>query len=138
MYKILFGIPAMFIPKCANEKGYIEDYEVPDDADIWCDFELDYNLEEDSYSFSFETMLGFEEKNGCKDWIAHCLSLLNDYMNRHNYGTSKELDLYTVFTEGVNVNTHFETIEDAYAWLKLIVNGFNGKGLEMVPINKET
>lgn len=134
-YKILIGIPAdMPMPEkvkhAINEDGVIYDYECGDeDFDIWCDFEL--IQDERGYYFEFETMLGFDGEDGCRNWIMHCLSTLTHYMNDHGYNTNKELGMYTVFTEGVNVKTNFETIEDAYAWMKLIVDGFHGNGLSI-------
>ena len=128
MYKILIGVPAMGCPKeYLNNDDLIIDKEIPDDCDIWNDFELLYN--NGSYHFSFETMLGFEEKDGYKKWIRQCLDITTDYMNTHGYDTTKELDMYKVFTEGCNVNTKFKDIETAYAWLKFAANGFNGSGL---------
>lgn len=130
MYKILFGIPAApFERFCNTENGCIEDYEVAEDNDPWCDFSLEYNMKENYYYYSFETMLGFGTKDGCRDWIITCLAKLTSYMEKHGCDTTKELNMYEVFTAGVNVNTHFETIEDAYAWLKMIVFGFHGNAL---------
>lgn len=37
--------------------------------------------------------------------------------------------MYEVFTIGININTDFKTIEEAYAYMKFVVNGFNGKAL---------
>lgn len=137
-YKILFGIPAMFAPKCVplTEKGYVEDYEVEDyeinnpEFDIWFDFSLEYDYKEDYYYLTFETFLCFNEKDDCRAWIEHFLDELTDYMERHGYDTSKELNMFEVFTEGANVLDHFKTVEDAYAALKLAVHGFHGIGLE--------
>lgn len=134
MYKILVGIPAMFPPKeLVNDKGLIIDKEIDDDAeewcDVWCDFELSYYPDKKYYQFGFETMLGFNEKDGARNWIIKCLNVLTDYMNEHGYDTSKELDMHEVFTYGYSVNTEFEDIETAYAWLKSMVFGFHGKGL---------
>lgn len=130
MYKILVGIPAMFPPKeLVNGDGLIVDMEVEDDEDVWCDFELCYYPNSDCYQFDFETMLGFKEEDGARKWIVHCLSILSDYMRDHNYDTTKELDMYEVFTEGYNVSTEFKNIETAYAWLKMMVFGFRGDGL---------
>lgn len=129
MYKILLGIPAMFPPKdLVNHNGLIIDKEVDDDVDIWCYFDLCY-YGNGRYQFSFETMLNFDRDNGCRDWICECFELLTGYMNEHGYDTSKELSMYEVFTEAYNANTMFPDIETAYAWLKFVVNGFNGKGL---------
>ena len=33
-------------------------------------------------------------------------------------------DMYEIFTRGININTHFDTIEDAYRTFKLLVNGY--------------
>lgn len=135
IYKILFGIPAQFVPKFVpkTEKGYIEDYDVDDPyADIWCDFCLGYDYKDDFYYLEFETFLGFEKDGGCREWVEHCLLELEDYMKRHGYDTSKELNMYDVFTEGVNVRSNFKSIEDAYAFLKFAVHGFHGDGIEMV------
>ena len=133
MYKLLYGIPAMFLPngfeqKYLNNLGHIEDYMAKEDIDIWCDFELLYY--EDYYTFGFETMLGFENSKKCREWIEYCLSCLTTYMKKNGYDTSKELDLYSVFTEGVNICSKFKTIEEAYACLKMMVYGFRGNGLQ--------
>lgn len=127
MYKILVGIPAIYIPReYLNDKGIIVDKEVDEESDLWTDFELAYH--NNSYIFLFETMLGFEKDEDCKKWIRRCLDITTDYMNTHGYDTTKELDIYEVFTEGYNVNTEFKDIETAYAWLKFAANGFNGSG----------
>ena len=128
MYKMLVGIPAMMIPNYANEKGLIIDKEFEESADPWCDFEFDYDMDEKKYYFVFETLLGFDNDSGCRDWIIDCMTLVTEYMISHNYDITKELSMYDVFTAGVNVNTKFDTIEDAYAFLKFVVFGFHGNG----------
>lgn len=134
MYKVIYGIPAMFLPKLdkikLNKRGNVIDTEFEDDEDPWFDFELDYIPSEDYYMLGFETFLSFDDPAGARKWITYCLSCLTVYMEEHGYDTSKELSLYDVFTEGMNVNTHFKSIEEAYAFLKIMVYGFNGKGLE--------
>ena len=132
MYKILIGYPAMFPPnELLNEKGLIIDKELEFDdyANIWFDFEVSYDSENESYHIGFETMLGFKEEDGCKNWIKTCLDIFTDYMVEHNYDTTRELDMDEVFTIGININTDFKTIEEAYAYMKFVVNGFNGKAL---------
>lgn len=135
MYKILVGIPAMFIPNFADKDGIIHDYECDYSTDIWCDFAVCYNQKENYYFFEFETMLGFKENDGCKNWIKTCLEKFKLYMDKNNLDTTKELSMYEVFTEGVDINTHFENIETAYAYLKMLVYGFNGTG--MMSVEKE-
>lgn len=129
MYKILIGIPAMF-NNMTSPDGYLRDYIVENDEDMWCDFELDYYPEGNYYKFEFETMLGFDSEDGARKWIEKCLEVLTVYMEEKGYDTSKELNLWGVFTEGVDVTTKFKTIEEAYAWLKMMVYGFHGKGFE--------
>lgn len=132
MYKILLGIPAMFLPKeLVNEKGLIVDYELKneDDDGIWCDFEV--YQDEEGYHLDFETMLGFEGKDGCRNWIIECLSIMTDYMDSHNLDKTRELNMYEVFTQGINIKTTFDCIEDVYAFMKLMVFGFHGNGLEI-------
>lgn len=130
MYKIVYGIPAMFF-----STGHVKDLEVEDDDTTWYDFELDYFPDKDCYLFGFETMVRFVDKDGCKIWITECFNYLTEYMKEKGYDTTKELNMYDVFTKGVSVNTHFDTIEEAYAWLKMMVYGFNGKGLEEIEQN---
>ena len=123
MYKILLGIPAM-------DSELIIDKKIEDEESFpWTDFEVGYKPEEDYYYLEFETFLGFNKEHTCRDWIIHCCSEFTKYMESHGYDTSKELDLYNVFTKGVDVNTHFESLEDAYAFMKMVVFGFHGKGL---------
>ncbi len=126
----------MFPPKEAiNDKGYIEDYTV-EDGDIWCDFEVGYDLDNRYYYLSFETLLGFKPGK-CKEWIKKCLDTFTEYMVNHKYNTEKELDMCSVFTDGINVNTQFNTIEDTYAFMKFVVNGFNGDALLMSSESEE-
>lgn len=129
MYKIIYGIPAIIKPKDIefNSKGHIEDVEVEDDYGCWCDFEV--IKDNGIYTVLFETMLGFDEEDGCKKWIKYCFDCMTDYMKTHEYTTERELDLHQVFTQGINVNTEFDSLTDLYAFLKFTVKGFNGRGL---------
>lgn len=130
MYKkILCGIPAL---ESLADKDIIIDREIgDDDPDPWCDFELSYYPEDNKYQFEFETFLAFPNKDeGARDWIIYCLSTLTDYMDENELDMTKELNLYDVFTGGFNANTRFDSVEDAYAFLKMMVFGFHGKGME--------
>lgn len=134
MRKICIGVPAMMIPEeLVNEKGIIIDkeFENDEDLDIWCDFSLEYDSKDETYQLSFETMLGFSEENGCVNWIKCCFDIFTEYMIEHKLDTSVVLNMYDVFTEGINVRTHFKSIEDAYAFMKFCVEGFAGNGLTL-------
>lgn len=132
MYKILIGILAMFPPKeLLNEDGLIIDKESnqEDYDNLWCDFEVVYNSDKNVYNIGFETMIHFDEEDGCKNWLKTCLDVFTDYMISHNYNTEQELNMYEVLTQGINVNTNFKNIETVYAYMKFVVNGFNGKAM---------
>ena len=49
-------------------------------------------------------------------------------MKEQGYDTNSTLnsygDMYEIFTNGININTHFDTIKDAYRTFKLLVNGY--------------
>ena len=122
-YKIICGIHGM-------DHEIITDRVVHGDEEVWCDFELVYYPHLRYYKFNFETLwlCGFDEYE-VANWIHHCLDVLTDYMDEHLYDTSVELNMWQVFTEGVDVDYRFKKIEEAYAWLKMMVYGFKGKGM---------
>ncbi len=122
MYKILVGIPAA-------SRELIIDKEFEDDVDPWCDFEVVYY--EGRYHMEFETLLGFETPDGCRNWILECYNVFTDYMNSHGLDRTRELDMWSVFTNGVDVNTQFKELEDLYAFMKLLVLGFHGDGIRI-------
>ena len=45
-------------------------------------------------------------------------------MNESNYDINREFALFKVFTDGININTKFNSIEEAYAVFKMLVNGY--------------
>lgn len=120
-YKILFGISAI-----SGEP--IDGFEKVIYADEWLDFEFSYHPEA-YYAFSMETMIGFESQKICVEYVHSILDEFTKWMKKNNFDTTQELDLYSVFTEGLNINSHFESIPQAYAAFKCFVNGFNGTGL---------
>jgi len=137
MYKILLGIPASIsyltqaIKEAVDDRGLIKNLIVHNEIgeDYWCDFSVEYDMEEKYYYLSFETCIGFEEDDGCRKWIVTCFEEFTNYMYENGYDTSRELNMYQVFTEGINARSHFKTIEDAYAFMKFVVNGFHGNGM---------
>lgn len=83
----------------------------------------------DSYWFTVETFIGFEDKNGCVDYMHRILKEVEEWMLKHNFNTSKELNIYEVFTEGLNAESKMKTIEDCYALIKFLIRGFAGQGV---------
>jgi hypothetical protein len=84
-----------------------------------------YNKKEKTYSISVETIYQFRNgKNGERLYIKNLFNKLTEWMIHKGYDITKEVKLSDVFTEGQNINTEFETIEDLYANFKYLVNGF--------------
>jgi len=119
MVTILFGIPVMSNDPIENKPH----------GDYWCDFELDYDDETNEYYYSVETMLGFETDTGCREWMLTCFSELTKWMEHKGFDTEKEIDMYTAFSKGIDINTRFKTVEDAYAFMKFAIFGFHGRGI---------
>lgn len=88
------------------------------------DIDLIYLKDEKKYVLGIETAYLFDNKSGEYKYVEHLLNKFTEFMEQNNYDTSKELDVYEVFTEGININTHFDSIEDAYTAFKMLVNGF--------------
>lgn len=124
LYKIIYAIPATSEPD-------IIDKDVAEDewAYMMNDFEVVYDYKTHKYTVDFETMLCFGTDDGARNWIGHCVYKMTDYMVTHNLSVLRELNLYEVFTQGINVNTEFDSLEDVYAFLKFVVFGFHGQGL---------
>lgn len=140
MHKIVFGIPILWKDKHFKENKsaekdelspFIDDLTInPEQDEIpWCDFALEYDFEKNYYYFSVETAVGFDTETGSIDTIRFYFDCFTKFMEKNHLDTSKELDMYEVFTEGININTHFNSEEDAYAFMKFAVRGFRGKGL---------
>ena len=56
------------------------------------------------------------------------LNKFTKWMKEQGYNTNSTLnpygDMYEIFSDGININTKFDTIEDAYRTFKLLVNGY--------------
>ena len=98
------------------------------DSNLWTmnDIELLYWKKTDDYSVEIETMFSFGDKNAEKEYVKRLLNAFTNWMKENDYNTDNTLCLYGVFTEGYNINSHFPTIEEAYANFKLLANGFCG------------
>ena len=66
----------------------------------------------------------FDNKMAEYSYAKYLLDKFTEFMEQNNYDITKEFALYEVFTEGININTHFDSIEDCYAAFKMLVNGF--------------
>jgi len=88
------------------------------------DFDITYLEDEKKYVLSVETIYEFSEKNGEKSYIDRILSNFTAWMIDNGYNTNYKVSLYDLFTEGLNITSHFDSIEQAYAVFKVIANAF--------------
>ena len=88
------------------------------------DIDVIYLKNENKYIVSIETIYMFEDIHGQYRYMEYLLDKFTEFMTENNYDTTKEFGLYEVFTNGVNINKHFDSIEECYAAFKMFVNGF--------------
>ena len=92
------------------------------------DIDLIYLKDEKKYILSVETAYMFNSKESEKEYFKTLLDKFTKWMKEQGYNTNSTLnsygDMYEIFTKGININTHFDTIEDAYRTFKLLVNGY--------------
>ena len=124
-----------------EEKEYISEYETTtmkhifgvvayDDltsnhANLYTmnDLDLTYLKDKKKYILGVETIYMFKNKNGDKEYMKQLLDIFTKWMIDNNYKINSPC-LWEVFTYGWNINTEFDTIEDAYAMFKLLVGGY--------------
>lgn len=124
------------------EEDYISEYETQDFLFIWGiisyddltsnkanlytmnDLDLIYYKDENKYSLSVETIYLFNNKSAQYGYMQSLLDEFTKWMNENNYDTTKEFTLFEVFTDGISINTKFNSIEEAYAAFKMMVNGY--------------
>ena len=92
------------------------------------DIDLIYLKDEKKYILSVETAYMFNSKELEKEYFKVLLDKFTEWMKEHGYNTNSILspygDMYEIFSGGININTHFNTIEDTYRTFKLLVNGY--------------
>lgn len=92
------------------------------------DIDLIYLKDEKKYILSVETVYMFSSKEKEKEYFKALLDKFTEWMEEQGYNTNSTLnpygDRYEIFTRGININTEFDTIEDAYRTFKLLVNGY--------------
>lgn len=90
------------------------------------DFDIMYFKDAKKYAMSVETIYQFEHKDDERKYIRFILDNFTKWMTDNHYNISKELSMVDLFTEGVNINTEFDNIEDLYATFKIYANAFIG------------
>ena len=92
--------------------------------DTMNDIELIYHTDTKDYSVGIETHYAFGDYEEQCEYLRRLLKAFTDWMNREGYPTDHRFHPLWHFSEGVNINTQFETIPEAYANFKLLVDGF--------------
>ena len=92
------------------------------------DIDLIYLKNEKKYILGVETVYMFNSKETEKAYFKDLLDKFTKWMKEQGYDTNSTLnpygDMYEIFTSGININSEFDTIEDAYRTFKLLVNGY--------------
>ena len=93
------------------------------------DFEIIRYKDSGKYKMFIETMIGFDSDEGLQKYVNDLLDTFTKWMINNGHDTSKRLDMNQVFSEGLNVKSEFESLEELYATLHFLFNGFSGSGL---------
>lgn len=108
--------------------GVMEDYNASTGNYCNCEaynyFDVVRNLDDGTYSLSIETYIFFEKEDGERNYLYSILDRFTKFMEDNNYNTHWEVSLYGAFTQGVNINTRFNSIEEAYGTFKYLIGGY--------------
>ena len=92
------------------------------------DIDLIYLKDAKKYILGVETVYLFKTKEDEQNYFKTLLENFTVWMNKQGYDINNTLnpygDMHSIFTSGYNINTHFDTIEDAYRIFKFLVNGY--------------
>lgn len=88
------------------------------------DLELIYHKDIQKYTLNVETLYLFKNREARYEYMQNLLDEFTNWMHKYKRSTNREISLCKVFTDGININSEFETIEDAYAIFKMLVNGY--------------
>ena len=80
---------------------------------------------EKKYFMSIETIYSFRDgKDGEKRYIKRLFDGFTKFMIDQGYDINQEIQIYDVFTDGNNINTEYDSIEELYANFKFLANAF--------------
>jgi hypothetical protein len=89
------------------------------------DLELVYNKKDNTYHLSIETIYKFlQGKKGEILYLKRLLKQFEDWMKSNNYNINYDIELYEMFTKGKNLTCDFVSVEEAFAYFKILVNGY--------------
>ena len=89
------------------------------------DLELVYNKKDNTYHLSIETIYQFSQgKKGEISYLKRLLKQFEDWMKLNNYNINYDIKLYEIFTKGKNITSDFVSVEEAFSYFKILVNGY--------------
>lgn len=88
------------------------------------DLSLVHWKETNDYTVEIETSYGFDSHDEAKAYLEALLGAFTKWMHEQGYNTEHYFHPHWHFSEGYNINTHFETIEEVYGNFKLLVRGY--------------
>lgn len=92
------------------------------------DINLIYLKDEKKYILGVETAYVFKSQEAERGYFRVLLHNFTKWMEEQGYNTNSSLnpygDVFEIFSGGININTEFDTIEDAYKTFKLLVNEY--------------
>lgn len=112
--QFVFGILAM------DETENISTAQTMNDLDIF------YDKKKKKYLLSVETIYSFSQgKEGELLYLKTLLCKLTHWMESNKYDTTYTLNLGDIFTNGLNVNYEFDSIEQLYGTFKMLVQFYS-------------
>ena len=89
------------------------------------DINIIYDKQTKKYTIGIETVYEFVDgEKGEKVYIQTILNKFTEWMKRNNYPTEMSVNLCSIFTMGLNINSEFDTIGDLYNCFKVYATGF--------------
>lgn len=100
------------------------------------DFELTYHFDTGTYTMSMETIYQMDADTAYR-YLTDINEKFTEWMNSNNYYTDRRLNLWEVFTNGLNFNSDFTSVEDAYAAFEMLMYGSCTQGIEGLSYEEE-
>ena len=111
-------------------------FEIPSEIPSCPIFELTYHPNTDTYTMSMETIYQMDSAAASR-YLTDIGEKFTEWMISNGYNTNRRLNLWEVFTYGLNFSSDFTSIEDAYAAFEMLVCGSCAQGIEGLSHEKE-
>lgn len=118
-YEFIYGI-----------KSY-DDFSLENEANLYTmnDLDIVYNKKTKKYIIGIETIYSFSNgRKGEQEYIKDLLNKFTEWMQSKGFDTNTYIPIYSAFNK--NINSEFDSIEELYAYFKMLVNGFVSQEVE--------